>query len=1028
MKKRLWFKTFSLASAASIVAVAASCGTDSLKQNKSYSSTEFTSNLTKNIDYDFGLATEPINNLNYIKYNSMNKILPSLVDSFMKTGPNRELKSILKIKQFDFVSVSTDGTFTTDASGEKQPSSNFDDFFRLNKSELSTDNGYGRVQGSWYALHDLGLIGGLAKDTSGAPQQNASIYSFRNPKNGNNYIGATGFTNNKLNRWSNGDVVNAQDLRDYIEYILDLNTGSQKIDTITKYSFRNASKFIDAQKAYIQKFNIAYKNPWGRRKYIKTNEGTWIQDPEDQVWQSQIKDANGKALDIAEVEAIKQAALGFGFYTGQLFLDYPNEEIEANLNLPENKDFKLDKDLQEFTFLDIKTNKKYKRKLIKNVYLNPYQTFTIIGSLTDPNKKTIYSSIKSLARDENSFTIIFDENQTPELVYLIFTILGNLFPANRRYIETEGGGIQKYGSNTKKFLTSGPFLMDSNDVVLGPQGYINLKKNKDYFDAENTISEKIKIIFSTDRNINATFFEDGFISQTYIPAERINQYWSNPTYKEYLNKNTGYGTIAFGFNLDYESNADSYVLDEDLRNAIYYAINREKILQIVGWDFSFPVNTWTAYGQYRTFDGKNIETYFQDMRTEAANDKIFDLQNYDFVTHLSKSYTFEKTKRIDKTYDPKTAEFYLNRFKQRHPNLKHVKLRYLNNSSDEQKKAGTYLRNVLNELFKGYIDIEVKSLPENAFASFIEEGKYDIIYQNYDRLGGNGASDYVQVFFKTDEIDSLNEKNIGFKTNPVGSFTYADYISDLYTQAINLNVDEYISQHLVLPFNVILGSIPNAAADFDKVRNQQNPQKTDILNFENKYAQQILNGFKDATGKDFNIRLFKYLIEFLLIKNKNIQVNRRHKLLNESLLIFEGIDKLAEATASTSKRLHFQESLGPLNQTTKISFWKKFVELSFIKPTEDGSNYTDRINSFFSGNFNSEELKEKWSQEYVYIFIGELEKVIRDASIVVPLMEVDTNWEITRVGGVDSLYRFSLQYAYDFTRPPRPGLPRKRGS
>lgn len=56
--------------------------------------------------------------------------------------------------------------------------------------------------------------------------------------------------------------------------------------------------------------------------------------------------------------------------------------------------------------------------------------------------------------------------------------------------------------------------------------------------------------------------------------------------------------------------------------------------------------------------------------------------------------------------------------------------------------------------------------------------------------------------------------------------------------------------------------------------------------------------------------------------------------------------------------------------------------------------------------------------------LGSLEKIIRDGAFLVPLMEVDTNWEITRVGGVDSLFRFSLQYAYDYTKPPRPGLPR----
>ncbi|UWW01181.1 hypothetical protein NW064_02085 [Mycoplasmopsis felis] len=88
--------------------------------------------------------------------------------------------------------------------------------------------------------------------------------------------------------------------------------------------------------------------------------------------------------------------------------------------------------------------------------------------------------------------------------------------------------------------------------------------------------------------------------------------------------------------------------------------------------------------------------------------------------------------------------------------------------------------------------LEIKSLPENSFASFIEEGKYDIIYQNYDRLGGNGAQDYVSVFFKTDEIDSLNQKSIGFKSNPVGSFTYADYVSDLYKENNNIQLENYI--------------------------------------------------------------------------------------------------------------------------------------------------------------------------------------------------------------------------------------------
>ncbi|SYV92683.1 Uncharacterised protein, partial [Mycoplasmopsis synoviae] len=37
------------------------------------------------------------------------------------------------------------------------------------------------------------------------------------------------------------------------------------------------------------------------------------------------------------------------------------------------------------------------------------------------------------------------------------------------------------------------------------------------------------------------------------------------------------------FNLDQETNKDSYINDPDLRNAFYYAINREVMLFNSGW-------------------------------------------------------------------------------------------------------------------------------------------------------------------------------------------------------------------------------------------------------------------------------------------------------------------------------------------------------------------------------------------------------------------------------------------------------------
>ncbi|SJZ56254.1 ABC transporter substrate-binding protein [Mycoplasmopsis verecunda] len=983
------------------------------------------------INYDLGLATEPINNLNYVKYKSMDKIVPSLVDSFLKNGPTTNLKRVLPSKRsYNLVMMQMP---------EDKSSANFEKYINSNKSELLEEDGRKGITGSYYSVDNFMVTGGLADDSSADPRTKSTMFAFRNPRNTNNYMALTGFTNPKKNRWSNGDYINAQDIRDYLEYILDLNTGSQKLDQIKKFGFRAADKFIDAQKDYLTKFNKTYKNPFGRRKYkFSSVLNRYIQDPDELVYQSQTKDSKNNPLDGPEVQAIKQAAAELGFYTGQLFLDFDNEFISKNLHL--NKSIDLNAEVQDFKIQDndgkIKTI-----KIVRNPYVMPYQDYQV----QDDN---LLSKIKSLAYDQNSFTIIFDENHTPDLSYLVFTILFNLYPINRKYVETEAGGIDTYGSQPEKFLTSGPFIIPkgSNGILLGPNGYINLEKDKEYFDAENTISNKIKIMFSTNRNTNALFFEDGYISQTYIPASKMISYWADDNIKQYLNKNQGYGTIAFGFNLDRETNGDSWLQDQDLRNAIYFAINRDEALKFVGWDFSFPVTTWTAYGQYRTFDGKNLEMFFEGAKSKTKDGSELDLQNYEYVVHMAKGFNFEKTQRRDLAYRPKTAKYYIEQFKKKHPEVKQVTLQFLNNGQDEQKRAGQYLKEAMQRAFGDFVQITLKSLPENIFADFIEKGTYDIIYQNYDRIGGNGAQDYVSAFFKKDEIDTINQKTIAFKENPVGSYTYADYVSDLVIEELQKQDPNVTRLSLLQPdINEALNIINTDAKiskDFAEVLKSNS--NIEILKFNEKYASKIkelLSQKHPEITNRYSDQFVRAIIDIILLQKhpsdseeglkhkNNVKSARIHSAFNIFLPSMMTIQQIADLTNNTQERLEFNQDhifdTGDNKPQTKVppKFWNKFIELALPKFDETAFEYTSRLSSFFSGNFSNEEIADNWEQHIVYQFIGALEKVIRDASMVVPLMEVDTNWEVTKVGGVDSLFRFSLQYAYDMTRPPRNGLP-----
>lgn len=1085
-------------------------------------------------DYDFGLASEPLNNLNYVRYRSMDRVLPSLVEPFTKQGPSQALKSIISTSSFTFSRVGTGST----------TSSEFADIFKDNKDRLAENDGFGFVSGQYYPLDNFGVLGGLGRPSGNDVATQSSIYFFANPKNQNNYSAVTGYLNKGDNLWSNGDVVTAQDMRDYLEYVLDLSTGSQKLDQILKLGIRGAEAFVDAQKDYIAKFNRPYPNPWGRRPYIYSKElGRYIQDPDAKVWEYLHKDAQGNYLDKEAVDNIHKAALNFGFYTGQLFLDFGNDLVFENA--ASNPEFNLDDEVQEFQLKANDTDAaKTTVKLVKNEYANPYQSYE--------NNKRLYGT---LANDEYSFTLIFDGNKTPDLGYLLQQVFGALFPINRRYIETEVGGIDKYGADVSKFLTTGPFKIESTkDIVLGPQGSIILTKNPDYYDASNTISNKIKIYFSTDRTTNATFFEDGYISQTYIPANKIVSYWSDPKYKEYLNKNHGYGTIAYGFNLDTETNANSLINDPDLRSFIYYSINREHLLKVVGWDFSFPVNTWTAFGQYRLQDGKSLEMFFDGQSSRAKDEREFPLQNYDFLVHLGKSYELERTNREDATNAPATAEFYLERFKQKHPDVKVVKLNYLNNSTDEQRNAGNYLQEILNRTSNGFVQVELKSLPENTYATFTETGQYDIVYRNYDFLGGNTAQDYVASFFKTDEIDSLSQKNIAFKYNPVGSWTYNKYLSELLLEKLLNNdlIPNYEEQKASMLKNVL---------DLADAVYKENPEISNVLLSAQNNAEipakvnEVLAQFKEKalaktsdaliTNLLDNDYFVRTLLEYLSVTQPNLKVSRLDRLFEvytyylidanvvsttknlavkiqgthsaKEVTLSENAqsldvnthkmhsltfaEKFALATIDTAKRLnalivpfsdynerihYFKNAILSLNNLTDaaknallakldkasdiedmkdvliealnsntdetqtnavmldyqlqtLRHWVKFIELSYRIYDKKGQNnkytgtaegiteYSSRLAAFFSGNFTDEEFAQGWNSNVeVFRLIALLEKMVRETVPVVPLMEVDTNWEVTKIGGISSLFRFSLQYAYDVTKPPRPGLPRKR--
>ncbi|MGV2392575.1 UNVERIFIED_CONTAM: variable surface lipoprotein [Campylobacter lari] len=106
-------------------------------------------------DYDLGLVSEPINSLNYIKFASVNKILPSLVESPLKTGPNEALKRILSLPEIP-MGIYTNGVIL-DEEDEKQGISSLDKYVETTKAPE-------KPSGQFYPLDSFGNATGTLSD------------------------------------------------------------------------------------------------------------------------------------------------------------------------------------------------------------------------------------------------------------------------------------------------------------------------------------------------------------------------------------------------------------------------------------------------------------------------------------------------------------------------------------------------------------------------------------------------------------------------------------------------------------------------------------------------------------------------------------------------------------------------------------------------------------------------------------------------------------------------------------------------
>ncbi|MCV3728538.1 ABC transporter substrate-binding protein [Ureaplasma miroungigenitalium] len=798
-RKKLWLTTAGVLSGLALISgIAVSC-----KNTNQKTAPELQKSDRK---YDFGIAIPAINSFNYLKFTSLRSISPTLVGGFFKQAPstNSKIGNLLGLpklyaKQFD---GTIDGL-------------NFD---QITTSDLENTFTANNVSSQFYDLSSFGIAPEALASFISDDYQSFITFNNKNQKTVAVKLGL----NNGASKWSDGKELTAQDFIDSYQYIMDLNTGSQLRTALLNINIKGSQRMNDVQEAYIRKHGVPYKNPFGRPPYIFdqiTKE--WKEDPNFVPFQNQMFDENHNPLDTKEVNDIKAAALDIGLSTGQMFWNITNEDFKNALSLPENQSL----DLNNLQYIYVKPNndqnaEPVKFKLQKNPYFVRRQIFNVDDLDFEKKEKDLtvdqikarrFKQVRDLANQDellryfalprSRFELLMEFETfapKPNSISVVNDLNGKqeLLPANRKFIETHGG-IHNFGTNLDNFVYSSAFNIDS--TILGPEGFITLSKNKNYYGADQTIPNNIKIYFNSKNEVKSLWFEQGIISATDMPTSYMLKFWSQEHTRKLMSKSQGFGTVAIQFNLNKDSRYDSYedyvahkddfipLLDPDLRRAISFATNRQNILLLTGWTSSFPVSNWTAFGVIKNSKGDNLELWFDDVKFKSefkdknGQLKEYYMQNDTFMTHSAKNYKFENIDRLDKGFDPEMGRNYLNRFVQNHPEYKdkeiHLTFLYSTEPAENAKAAIAFKdiveRSLSNAQTKVVIDL--KALPPSTYVSYLNSGKFDLTYNNLDKFGKSEYSIPMGAFFLKDGVNWETRKTQGFELNPSGGWTFKDF-------------------------------------------------------------------------------------------------------------------------------------------------------------------------------------------------------------------------------------------------------------
>lgn len=605
---------------------------------------------------------------------------------------------------------------------------------------------------------------------------------------------------------------------------------------------------------------------------------------------------------------------------------------------------------------------------------------------TTPEGKAYYAAEYAAGRKRHKKLIfLFDGNLT--LTFLTTYALNTLStPTNIRHFDKVG--LDDWGTSVENLMGCGPYKLAYFDLDYK----IVTNRWEGYWDHGRVISPQIELRVLPDISTQIQMFKDGKTGTVSFGAALLPQFFSDPELKRFIKPTNWAENLTYlGFNTTPDNPNSKYLLNENLRRAVQYSIDRRRFLRMIGADNTFPTESWTTLSSMTdaqgagpishsidfkndlnflkapmTHDGSHIEEWNHLYKTDDNDPMAVNADGKDDMFKRDEAVLTSldqgKNDKTDYIYNPKLAKAYYAQFKKENPTFTGVELKWL--VPGAKKDEVLTIKQNIEENLPG-VTIKIIPKPDLVYEQVKAKMDWDMCYSSW---GYDYREPWTFYHLVADKVTKTDD------TDPIIRARMNNNIS-----SEGLSLVDYIAQK----------------------------QFTDPKYFAKRFLNNDSQGHQDV----MNSILAQFLRMEATVGSENPEMNSHQSPVDSSESI-TGYDDIIWDT-EPKKENEFNGYKGAFDKYEKIY--------------NGASHWHEKLKQFIADHSDKDLWKNK---DYRFrVLYPTIERLIRDSAIGVPISRIQNNFIISRLIGqinfADRLYYFGYVYQTNKIPPSNFVLPGK---